>query len=86
VVIATGRELRTPPASAGLLPGTTQQQLFRAAEAAGWTTKYEPLRVPDLHAADGVWLVSSVRQLVVVHTLDGRPLTRSEHEAELRSL
>lgn len=74
VVIADGRTLRTPPVTAGILPGTTQRQLFDGAEAAGWATKSEPLRLADLHAADGVWLVSSVRQLARVHTLDGRRL------------
>ena len=29
----------------------------------------------DLHAADGVFLVSGVRKIARVHTLDGKPLT-----------
>jgi 4-amino-4-deoxychorismate lyase len=87
VVIATGRTLRTPPVSAGLLPGITQQELFQAAEAAGWTVKTEPLRVPDLHSADGVWLASSVRQLVAVHHIDGTPRpVRPALDADLRAL
>jgi len=87
VVVADGRNLRTPPVGAGLLPGTTQQQLFRAAEAAGWTAKTEPLRVADLLAADGVWLVSSVRQLAAVHAIDGAAVgTDPELDAELRAL
>jgi len=86
VVVANGRGLRTPPVSVGLLPGTTQQQLFRAAEDAGWVTKSEPLRVSDLHAADGVWLVSSVRGLTAVHTIDGVARAVGAHHAELRAL
>lgn len=86
VVIAEGRTLRTPPPSAGLLPGTTQQELFDAAELAGWTTKTEPLRVADLKAADGVWLVSSLRLLTAVHTLDGAALPPGPADAQLRSL
>ena len=87
VLVADGRNLRTPPAGAGLLPGTTQQQLFRAAEAAGWSTKSEPLRLADLLAAEGVWLVSSVRQLAAVHTIDGTPRrVPAELDAELRAL
>jgi len=89
VVIADGRTLRTPPVAAGILPGTTQQQLFAAAEAAGWATKSEPLRLADLYRADAVWLISSVRQLVRVHTLDGRRLTdpgQDELTAELAVL
>lgn len=86
VVIANGRCLRTPPVTAGILPGTSQQALFRAAEAAGWSTKSEPLRVDDLFAADGVWLVSSVRQLARVHTMDGRPLPDPGLTGELFAL
>lgn len=86
VVIAEGRTLRTPPPNASLLPGTTQRELFRAAEGAGWTTRTEPLRVDDLLAADGVWLVSSVRLMIAVHTLDGTPLRRGGPDAELRAL
>ncbi|MFC5285771.1 aminodeoxychorismate lyase [Actinokineospora guangxiensis] len=74
VVVARGRTLRTPPASSGILPGTTQAALFRAAERAGWATKVEPVLVSDLTAADGVFLVSSVRKVVRVHTLDGAAL------------
>lgn len=87
VIVASGRDLRTPPVGAGLLPGTTQRQLFRAVEAAGWTAKTEPLRVSDLLAADGVWLLSSIRQLAAVHTIDGTPRpVPPELDAELRGL
>lgn len=74
VVVADGNTLRTTPPSSGVLPGTTQGALFRAAEKAGWSTKVEPLRVNDLRAADGVFLASSVRKITRVHTLDGKRL------------
>jgi 4-amino-4-deoxychorismate lyase len=74
VVVADGNTLRTPPPSLGILPGTTQAALFRAAEKAGWSTKTEPLRLADLLSADGLYLASSVRKVTRVHTLDGTPL------------
>jgi 4-amino-4-deoxychorismate lyase len=74
VVVADGNTLRTPPPSLGILPGTTQAALFRAAEKAGWGVKTEPLRLADLLSADGVYLASSVRKVTRVHTLDGTPL------------
>jgi len=89
VVIANGRMLRTPPVAAGVLPGITQRELFDAAvsdPAAGWATKSEPLRLKDLYAADGVWLVSSVRLLARVRTLDGQPLPDGNLTAELMAL
>ncbi|APU23902.1 aminodeoxychorismate lyase [Actinoalloteichus sp. GBA129-24] len=83
VVIAQGRTLRTPPPSSGILPGTTQGALFRAAEAAGWNTKVEPLRIEELWDTDGLWLVSSVRLITRVHTLDGKTLPDDEQRAAL---
>ncbi|MCT2585938.1 aminodeoxychorismate lyase [Actinophytocola gossypii] len=74
VVIAEGRTLRTTPPSSGILRGTTQGALFRAAEQAGWVTKVEPLTLPELRAADGLFLASSVRKITRVHTLDGEAL------------
>ncbi|HEV2783606.1 MAG TPA: aminodeoxychorismate lyase [Actinophytocola sp.] len=87
VVVADGNTLRTTPPSSGILPGTTQAALFRAAEKAGWSTKVEPLRVADLRAADGLFMVSSVRKITRVHTLDGEPLPEVPAlHAELSSL
>lgn len=77
VVIARDRTLYTPPANAGILPGTTQAGLFRGAEAAGWSVKVEPLDLTDLRDADGVFLASSIRKVTRVHTLDGEPLPDS---------
>lgn len=74
VVIAQGATLRTPPVESGILPGTTQGALFRAAAAAGWQTRVEPIAADELPAADGVWLVSSVRLVARLRTLDGHHL------------
>ncbi|HEX6356840.1 aminodeoxychorismate lyase [Actinophytocola sp.] len=71
VVVVTGRTLLTTPPSSGILPGTTQGALFRAAERAGWATKVEPLTVSQLQEADGLFMASSVRKITRVHTLDG---------------
>ncbi|NKQ59088.1 aminodeoxychorismate lyase [Amycolatopsis sp. K13G38] len=84
VVLARGRTLYTPPATIGILPGTTQAAVFRGAEHAGWTTKIEPLHADELAGADGLFLASSVRKLTRVHTLDGKALPdSSEIHAEL---
>jgi 4-amino-4-deoxychorismate lyase len=77
VILVRGRTLYTPPATIGILPGTTQAAVFRGAERIGWSAKIEPLRVEDLHEADGVFLASSVRKLTRVHTLDGKTLADS---------
>ena len=81
------RTLLTPERKSGILAGTTQDALFRAAEAAGWELGYGPLVPEDLFAADGVWLASSIRLLVPVRSIDGRELPFSEVlNAELTKL
>ncbi|MHA6806073.1 aminodeoxychorismate lyase [Salinifilum ghardaiensis] len=82
VVLAHGGALRTPPPSTGILRGTTQGALFRAAESAGWTTRVEQFGVEDLGTADGVWLASSVRRITQVHTVDG---TRVKADPDLHA-
>ena len=94
VVIASGSEpgadgnpcLLTPPPWYPILRGTTQQALFEVARAKGYDCDYRALRAADLHAAQGIWLVSSMTLAARVHTLDGRPLTRSPMAAEFAEL
>jgi 4-amino-4-deoxychorismate lyase len=64
-------ELVTPLRSSGILPGTSQGTIFAAAQVAGWDLGYGPLEPSDLFDADGVWLVSSVRGVAPVTSLDG---------------
>lgn len=90
VVIATeaGGDLclLTPPPWYPILRGTTQQALFEVARAKGYDCDYRALRPADLHAAQGIWLVSSMTLAARVHTLDGRPLPRSPLAAEFAAL
>ncbi len=77
VVMVAGRTLYTPPPTVGILPGTTQRAVFRAAEAAGWTVKVENIPASELLSADGLFLASSVRKVTRVHTVDGTRLADS---------
>ncbi|WAP52310.1 aminodeoxychorismate lyase [Arthrobacter sp. ATA002] len=79
--------LLTPELESGILPGTTQRALFDAAEAAGWARGYGPLEPAHLMEADAVWLVSSIRLLAPVTSIDGTPIRSSpELTAELTGL
>jgi 4-amino-4-deoxychorismate lyase len=71
VVLARGRTLLTTPPSSGILKGTTQGALFRAAEKAGWKTEVEKFPTSALFDSDGVWLASSVRLVTQVRAIDG---------------
>ncbi len=94
VVIATDSDenadsdlcLLTPPPWYPILRGTTQQALFEVARTKGYDCDYRALRVADLHAAQGIWLVSSMTLAARVHTLDGRHLPRSPIAAEFAEL
>jgi len=72
VVWAVGKTLCTPPVEAGILDGTAVRALFRRAPEHGLSTDIRRAWVADLHAADGVWLTSSVRGAVVVTAIDGQ--------------
>jgi 4-amino-4-deoxychorismate lyase len=77
VILVRGKTLVTPPSKLGILPGTTQYALFRAAERAGWTVSVEPIQTGELYDAEGVFLASSVRKITRVTTLDGKQLPDS---------
>lgn len=87
VILVRGKTLVTPPSKLGILPGTTQYALFRAAERAGWTVLVEPIQTSELYDAEGVFLASSVRKITRVNTLDGKQLPDSSALlAELQGL
>ncbi|OBA64777.1 4-amino-4-deoxychorismate lyase [Mycobacterium sp. 1100029.7] len=78
--------LLTPPPWYPILRGTTQQALFEVARSKGYDCDYRALRVADLQAAQGIWLVSSMTLAARVHTLDGRRLLRSPMTDEFARL
>ncbi|WP_458115592.1 aminodeoxychorismate lyase [Arthrobacter sp. D2-10] len=71
------KRLITPQLESGILPGTSQGALFATAREAGWELGYGPLVPEDLLTADGVWLISSVRLLAEVESIDGKPVATS---------
>jgi 4-amino-4-deoxychorismate lyase len=88
LVWATGRTLSTTPTGAtGILAGTTQQLLFDQAEPTGWQTRSALVHVDELHAADAVWVISSVRGPVEVVDIDGKARgRRPDLDAEIKKL
>jgi 4-amino-4-deoxychorismate lyase len=86
VVIQRDRQLLTPPARNGVLPGTTQRALFAEAEKAGWECIYKPLFTADLITADSVWLLSSITLAARVAMLDGLKMSPPECVSEIIDL
>jgi 4-amino-4-deoxychorismate lyase len=80
LVMRVGERLVTPRTDIGILPGTTQADLFTWAEGEGFETAYELVTQDDLRAADALWLVSSVRCAAPIRSVNGSPV---EVDAEL---
>ena len=77
------KRLITPHLDTGILPGTTQGALFAAAKSAGWELGYGPVTPSDLLDADAVWLISSLRLLAPVNTIDGQEIGTRDIRAQL---
>ncbi|MFZ7088131.1 aminodeoxychorismate lyase [Curtobacterium sp. RRHDQ10] len=71
VILLRDGELVTPRTDIGILPGTTQADVFTWAADRGTPTSYGLVTIDDLRAADALWLVSSVRLAAPVRSLDG---------------
>ena len=84
LLVRRGDVVESPGVESGILAGTTQATAFRFFESRGLRTRFASIRALDLADCDALWLVSSVRQAVAVHTLDGQPMpVDGESTAEL---
>ncbi|WP_433757479.1 aminodeoxychorismate lyase [Nocardia sp. CA-135398] len=86
VVIVRDKQLITPPAKNGVLPGVTQRALFAEAEKAGWKCSYESLFTADLLTCDSIWLLSSITLAARVNSLDGLRMMAPDNAAEIIEL
>jgi para-aminobenzoate synthetase/4-amino-4-deoxychorismate lyase len=66
--------LVTPPLDGRILAGTARAGTLALAAELGVATAEVPLREPDLHTAEEVFLTSSVRGVRPARSLDGAPL------------
>jgi branched-chain amino acid aminotransferase len=64
----------TPPLDAGILPGVTRQLVLDLAPGLALTVREEPVSVKDLLAADEVFITSTLKEVLPVATIDGRPV------------
>jgi D-alanine transaminase len=67
-------EVRTPPRSLRILPGTTRSVVEEMAARAGIPCRSVPVSESEMRGADEIWLSSATREVVPVTTLDGRPV------------
>ncbi len=66
--------LITPPESAGILPGITRGLVLRAARELEIPVDYELLDRGTIDQVDELFICSSIRELLPVVTVDGRPI------------
>jgi branched-chain amino acid aminotransferase len=74
VFVVKNGTLFTPPLDAGILPGITRQLVLELARGASLTVREEPVAVKDLLVADEAFLTSTLKEIVPVTTIDGRPV------------
>ncbi|HXL97228.1 MAG TPA: aminotransferase class IV [Steroidobacteraceae bacterium] len=67
-------EIRTPPNSPRLLPGTTRSLVEELADRYGIARRVTAVTEAQLRAADEVWLTAATRGVIAVTTLDGEPV------------
>lgn len=74
VCVVIDGEIRCPPQSARLLPGTTRGLIGELAAADGIPCRSVPISERELRAAAEIWLAAATRGAVAVTRLDGAPV------------
>jgi D-alanine transaminase len=74
VHVVMGGEVRTPPNSWKLLPGTTRGVLEEVADRAGVRCRAVAVSEAELRGADEILLGAATREVQPVTTLDGKPV------------
>jgi len=74
VEVVIDGEIRTPPNSPQILPGTTRSLIEELADRHGLPRRVTAVSEAQLRAADEVWLTAATRGVIAVTTLDGQPV------------
>jgi D-alanine transaminase len=74
VHVVIGGEIRTPPRSHKILPGTTRSVMEEMASRAGIPIRSTPVSEAEMRAASEVWISSSTREVQPVTLLDDTPV------------
>lgn len=74
IFLVVGGRLLTPSAESGILPGITREVVLELADGLGLATAVGEIQLADLLDADEAFLTSSIRELVPITEVDGRPI------------
>jgi len=72
VHVVLGGQVRVPPNSRHILPGTTRSALEEMAARAAIPWHVEPVSAAQLRAAEEVWISAATREVQPVTSIDGR--------------
>lgn len=75
ILVETGSELLTPPLSSGCLAGVTRELVLEWAADSGVPVREVTLPLSAIHEARHAALTSSLKGVVPIVAVDGRPLT-----------
>lgn len=64
----------TPPLSAGLLAGITREIVLELSSRAGVEAREQTLRLEDLASAEEAFLTSTLKEVLPIASVDGRPV------------
>lgn len=76
VFVVRGGVVATPPVEVGILRGITRERVIELARAEGIDVREQPLVPDDVRAADEVFITSSIRGVLPIRAVDGRPVGR----------
>lgn len=74
IFVVKGREVRTPPPSAGILKGVTRDAVIEVARAAGYRVAEELFNRYDVYTADEVFFTGTAAEVVGIREVDGRAI------------
>jgi D-alanine transaminase len=74
VHVVVNGEIRTPPNSWAILPGTTRGAVAKMADRVGIPYRAVNVTEGELRNAEEIWLSAAVREMSAVTVLDGRPV------------
>jgi branched-chain amino acid aminotransferase len=74
VFMVRGGDLLTPPLDAGILAGVTRGVVLELAASLDVAVREEPIAVKDLLAADEAFLTSTLKEVMPIASIDGKPV------------
>ncbi len=76
IFAAQGNQVWTPPLASGCLPGVTRELLLEEIRPDGMSIAERALLPSDLEAADELFITSTTRELLAVHSIEGLAIRR----------